>query len=868
MAVARAVSMNTARASVEPFHLLVTEQSRVYLLSEPLANSSFGPFSSLTRVFANDVPCNVSWVAADGRLLQFDIPPRHSLCPDLSPDDDKDCGYLQLTLSTHSDANATGATLSCPPFCPNDFLGSVPLATIDQDGSIAFVPAVVGTGDAPPVPVSLRSLPSTGIYMTQGCAAAGFLDPSLGICANASDSRHMQCAFGAGATCRSCPTGALCPGGYRAWPQAGFFTATESSGIVIACSAPAQLRCTGWNSSVAQVQCGNGYLPGSFACGSCASGYYPALDGTCVACPYDGRASALDILLPIVIFCASLAAACGLVYSILVGIARLRGAPTTGLLKSVLQLSAWVFLTVQVVAQVGRSASPGMPPFALVVYTQLSIFQFRGAALPSACIPGSPFTNEVVSMSVALGMLVIAALSAFFLLWKSPQLPSAHASSKAAKSIAACATAFRGSILCLALLYATVTNAVISTLHCSDVNISEGAYAALTGVLSSSSFAIRNTRTVAASLLQSNPSVVCYSDQHISVAVLAWITAGFYCTLYPICAVILVSWRIKHLTARCKSQSDAFPATWEIHVHTKTRSKSEASSTLPTSRANLLMCNRVGGHVDTFVQSNLVRDYLLAPFVGAEYHPRAFWFPVVDRVYFVVLALAQAFLPVDAAVPKFVVIFIALMFMLVLLTWHRPYVATWKLVVKVYSLLLCLVAACLNMVTAENPGNPGVVPLSFIVVVLSVGLFVALSGAFLHDVLSGMQTHKVISMSTTTKVPSIDSSQQHSNPLLTSTRDSLPRRIRMTPQHGGRVSIVGSGNEISTPGRARQVRPSVIMTSPQLSMIRRKASQKVKLSGAHHLDLRNEGDSVGFQSASTKNVAQAALTPQGQRAHL
>ena len=89
--------------------------------------------------------------------------------------------------------------------------------------------------------------------------------------------------------CWSCagPSGAVCPGGNRAWSLPGFWKSEESSIAVEQCLPPADERCVGWNVSIGSVQCGVGYKAGSAGCSQCDLGYYPVLT-SCVACPRRG----------------------------------------------------------------------------------------------------------------------------------------------------------------------------------------------------------------------------------------------------------------------------------------------------------------------------------------------------------------------------------------------------------------------------------------------------------------------------------------------------------------------------------------------------------------------------------------------------
>jgi hypothetical protein len=115
---------------------------------------------------------------------------------------------------------------------------------------------------------------SAGIQYSASCDASGFISASTGACTNVSNPDHRNCAFGAADACVRCPLGALCPGGFRAWPLIGYYTTSERSSAVVACVPPASERCIGWSSTLNAVECGKGYRQSSPGCKACAFAYY------------------------------------------------------------------------------------------------------------------------------------------------------------------------------------------------------------------------------------------------------------------------------------------------------------------------------------------------------------------------------------------------------------------------------------------------------------------------------------------------------------------------------------------------------------------------------------------------------------------
>ena len=76
---------------------------------------------------------------------------------------------------------------------------------------------------------------------------------------------HAKGQFGRGNDCTDCPEGATCPGGYRLWAVAGWWTPAEDAGYVGECFPAAS--CEGGRSSA----CAEGY-EGEY-CGQCIAGY-------------------------------------------------------------------------------------------------------------------------------------------------------------------------------------------------------------------------------------------------------------------------------------------------------------------------------------------------------------------------------------------------------------------------------------------------------------------------------------------------------------------------------------------------------------------------------------------------------------------
>ena len=151
------------------------------------------------------------------------------------------------------------------------------------------------------------------------------------------------------------------PGGFRAWPLRGYWTNDEKSGIVRRCLAPASERCLGWSIHMKQAVCGYGYSPGTPLCGGCLPNFHEQ-DGACVPCPSE-EATVRFAVVPILILGAVavfLLLATTLCLRVLFKRWRVK-ASMLRMFNLPLDLLVWSFFTMQLVAQVGRKSSPGLP---------------------------------------------------------------------------------------------------------------------------------------------------------------------------------------------------------------------------------------------------------------------------------------------------------------------------------------------------------------------------------------------------------------------------------------------------------------------------------------------------------------------------
>lgn len=304
------------------------------------------------------------------------------------------------------------AARTCAPFCPGIGSSVMPFA-LGGGYPYAAAPAVA----ALPLPAALSGalFSAGGISYIRRCVG-DFPLPESGVCRDASNPLSKTCAFGEADACIRCPTGALCPGGYRAWPQPGYWSPAESDPGVVRCLAPAVQRCTGFDFGVGAAGCGTGYLDGSPACAACATGFYPAATSNeaaaaaapCIPCP---QRSLLATLTPALIYAGAVAGAGVIMFIVAALVAwRYGGTVRAGLARTA-SFVLWLFIAMQALVQVGRAASPGLPTALSSAYAALdAALQFGGIALHPNCTGAQPLQGPIALFATVLALLAVLGL--------------------------------------------------------------------------------------------------------------------------------------------------------------------------------------------------------------------------------------------------------------------------------------------------------------------------------------------------------------------------------------------------------------------------------------------------------------------------
>jgi hypothetical protein len=443
---------------------------------------------------------------------------------------------------------------------------AVPSNASSFSGEPDVVPSFEPVGSLP----YLVSASSAGLYFTSQCA--GYTDVTTGACTNASDPRALNCAFGSGTSCRPCPVSAdgrlmgLCPGGDRLIVLPGFYTPSESSGVVEACPPPATARCVGWDAAYGTNKCGEGYRSFSYLCSSCEEGYYQkSTDNSCVKCP-QSNINISPLILTGAYFLAGIAGAVLVVLGTSYLLAKAVGGSVSGAAKRTLDLVLFLVMLLQVLAAVGKSASPGLPPFIERIFSALSALQLEAISTPSACYKNLyPFASEVSQFVVVLALSL--GLWAWLLVTRGGGRPASENSKPGATSTCARLWSRIAGFLpgacfaALSLLYSIAASSALTLVKCDTIQTSLLAYTTLNrdddsmtpeSLLASGRL---DGSLVTVSVLSSNPSYVCYQGDHKPAGVLAWLTLVLFVAGYPLWTCLWLRWRLPMLAAFDISQT-------------------------------------------------------------------------------------------------------------------------------------------------------------------------------------------------------------------------------------------------------------------------------------------------------------------------
>lgn len=407
-------------------------------------------------------------LSGDRKSLEFPAPSMTQVC-----DEGKDCyvpftvrqpvqSRLQVAAKTRQWLSITCGGAS-GDYCPGDDklklareladTGSIP---IDVDGNLR----VSAGGDG-----ALKT--PNGLFFYDPCTgfdadgSAKCLDPAF-----ASKCAVKMC-MGAVCTCKPCPEGALCPAGYRMWPQPGYWAPNDRAGVE-KCAPPLN-RCAGFSGEGAGFEdattnlCGTGYR-GS-RCSSCAQGFWK--DGrNCNKCNQQG----FDQVAPIFTLGGVMLGIFALVL-LLMKYANNSTADTGhDQMRAAGDFCIWMVMMLQTLTQVA-SASDDLPKSVKSITDFIMFIQIEMPDVPPECIESyPPFTVEALTFFASLALLCV--LLAFFSKKVAKRKKRSSFTTEARSTSALGNVRHRIRNMCavaLAVMYAPTLNFAFRQIMCTDV---------------------------------------------------------------------------------------------------------------------------------------------------------------------------------------------------------------------------------------------------------------------------------------------------------------------------------------------------------------------------------------------------------------
>lgn len=426
---------------------------------------------------------------------------------------------------------------------------------------------------------------SGGFIYTRPCVEKSKIPAGVvsltSICANFSNplSRPQAglCLYGEPPeNCLTCPSGGICPGGYRLWSAPSFFVPSEDSIYYpTPCSFPAAQRCVGWSNELGTTQCGEGYLQGSYACGFCAKGYYSnqRTNGACEKCPAnDGSISAF--IVPILIVFGAILAVASVLGVVTVIITLKAGGTVIGGLMRLVAFVMSVFQAVMVVSNMSKAAPSNSPQFVSTVFSAFRAIQGEDVGpVPIACTDLSPFIIPQVLMGLGLTCFFLWLIG--FAVWysrlSSSLSPQSDSSATTGAFVvikllqrvrAACGRldhwlvqlASRGFLTASVLLFAVVANAALNQAACVQTEVNLQEYRSMTqdGTAAAAALGISYeeqqttkdqqllSQVFSVYVLANQQDLVCFEGQHLPTYRLAITTIAFYVLGFPLLAFLLM----------------------------------------------------------------------------------------------------------------------------------------------------------------------------------------------------------------------------------------------------------------------------------------------------------------------------------------
>jgi hypothetical protein len=379
---------------------------------------------------------------------------------------------------------------------------------------------------------------------------------------------------------------------------------------------------------------------------------------------------------PLLIFFGCLLAVTVVFYAVLHVVSKAVGGSVAGGAARMAQFAAWAVTVVQLIAQVGRAATPGLPSFVRTAYAAVNIFQFDGVAVPAGCTPLYPFTSQAVIMSVVLVALVVVATLHFPVNvvsnWTKGRKHRDSISDIRPTRSRLWRISNTATLKLLLLLYPIATNAVFGLVNCTDVDMSVRTYFTLNQD-ASRAVGMHPTDQIKVSVLVSNPYYVCYEASHATVGYLSWLVIAAYVIAYPLGSLVWAMFSVSHVMGISNSATAWRSARGQV------------------SRRAIVDAEHM-----------VAADPGLRPFTASDYRPSCYWFVHLDMFALLILSAILVFwsqpsgsMSITGKATSSVAC--ALLIFAALWMW-RPYSvgSTWKQLVRSLALILTALAAVTN----------------------------------------------------------------------------------------------------------------------------------------------------------------------------
>jgi hypothetical protein len=200
----------------------------------------------------------------------------------------------------------------------------------------------------------------------------------------------------------------------------------------------------------------------------------------------------------------------------------------------------------QLVAQVGKAAGPGLPPYLAACYGAVSVFQLDGVAVPPSCTGSDhfEFTFQLLVMTLAVFLSGFAVL----MVWDKSQVLLGKWN----------LVLGRFAIIALNLLYPIVTNAALGLFDCVPATLTGSQYEALDH--SANTYVdshVASVTSLKVEVLNANRFYVCFEDQHLKAFPMAVVAFIVYVVLYPWLPFLCAYRRMKRLLEKDSTYQQA-----------------------------------------------------------------------------------------------------------------------------------------------------------------------------------------------------------------------------------------------------------------------------------------------------------------------